>query len=434
MENKQVAKIKVIGVGGGGNNAVNRMVNDNVQGVEFIVANTDAQVINASQADKKIILGKEVSKGLGAGANPQIGKQAAIESEAEIKEAIKGADLIFVAAGMGGGTGTGAAPEIARMAQETGALVIAIVTKPFLFEGKMRNSHAIQGVSELKKYVDSIIVISNDRLLEIIGGFPIEDSFKEADSILKQGVQTITDLIAIPAVINLDFADVRTVMKGKGDALFGIGLGTGENKAIEAANKAITSTLLETNIAGASDAIINVTGGKNLTLNDAYDAVDIIQQGAGQDINIIFGVAINEHLDDELIVTVIATGFDKSHRQTQQMNQGLGMQQGFGEEIKKESIPTYAQQPRANVSFDETEETKPLTAYERRTSFLNPADQQEQPSHQEKQPNMHISDRMSAWRENGMNNQIQNNQNVAQKMDDEEDDNSDFPTFLQKSW
>ncbi|AVP49021.1 cell division protein FtsZ [Williamsoniiplasma luminosum] len=323
MEQKfdQIAKIKVIGVGGGGNNAVNRMINESIQGVDFIVANTDAQVLSVSKAPTKIILGEKISKGLGAGANPEIGKQAALESIDAIKEALEGADLVFVASGMGGGTGTGAAPIIAKVAQESGALVIAIVTKPFRFEGKNRNKFAIEGLTELKKHVDSVIVISNDRLLEYIGGLPIEDSFKEADSVLKQGVQTITDLIAVPAVINLDFADVRAVMSKKGNALFGIGIAEGQDKAIVAANKAISSSLLEASIEGSKDVIVNITGGKGVSLNDAYDAVDIIQQAVGsEDVNIVFGIAINNQLNDELIVTVIATGFDEIDSQAQHQN------------------------------------------------------------------------------------------------------------------
>ncbi|ATZ18656.1 cell division protein FtsZ [Williamsoniiplasma somnilux] len=312
QEFNQTAKIKVIGIGGGGNNAVNRMVNENVHGVEFIIANTDAQVLAASNAPKKIILGEKISKGLGAGANPEVGKQAALESAETIKEALEGADLIFIAAGMGGGTGTGAAPVIAKIAQESGALVVAIVTKPFRFEGKNRSAHAIAGLEELKKYVDSVIIISNDKLLEYIGGLPITDSFKEADNILKQGVQTITDLIAVPAVINLDFADVRTVMSKKGNALFGIGIAEGKEKAVTAANKAISSALLEASIQGSKDVIVNVTGGKNISLNDAYDAVDVVQQAVGsEETNIVFGIAINDALEDEIIVTVIATGFDQ---------------------------------------------------------------------------------------------------------------------------
>lgn len=308
---EQLASIRVIGIGGAGNNAVNRMIEAEVQGVDFYVANTDAQVINASPAENKIILGKELSKGLGAGANPEIGKQAAIESEADIKRALDGADMVFIAAGMGGGTGTGAAPIIARIAKECGALTIAIVTKPFKFEGRNRNAHAVVGIENLKKQVDAMIIISNDKLLQVIGNIPLKDSFKEADNILRQGVQTITDLIAVPALINLDFADVRTIIENKGNALFGIGMAKGEHKAKQAATKAISSPLLDdVAIKGAKNAIVNVTGGTTMTLTDANIAVDLVRDAAGNDVNIIFGVAVNENLNDEMIVTVIATGFD----------------------------------------------------------------------------------------------------------------------------
>ncbi|WP_425382587.1 cell division protein FtsZ [Spiroplasma endosymbiont of Melieria omissa] len=309
---KPIASIRVIGIGGAGNNAVNRMIEAEVQGVDFYVANTDAQVVNASPAENKIILGKELSKGLGAGANPEIGKQAAIESEAEIKRALDGADMVFIAAGMGGGTGTGAASIVARIAKEWGALTIAIVTKPFKFEGRNRNAHAVVGIENLKKQVDAIIIISNDKLLQVIGNIPLKDSFKEADNILRQGVQTITDLIAVPALINLDFADVRTIIENKGNALFGIGMSKGEHKAKQAATKAISSPLLDdVTIKGAKNAIVNVTGGTTMTLTDANIAVDLVRDAAGNDVNIIFGVAVNENLNDEMIVTVIATGFDE---------------------------------------------------------------------------------------------------------------------------
>ena len=315
---EQIAKIKVIGVGGAGNNAVNRMIEDGVEGVEFIVANTDAQVLSVSKAENRIVLGKNITKGLGAGANPDIGRQAAEESRDEIRRHLKGADMVFIAAGMGGGTGTGAAPIIAQIAKETEALTVGIITTPFTFEGHLRCNYAKQGTSELRKHVDSLIMIANDRLLEIIGGVPLKDSFKEADNILRQGVQTITDLIAVPSLINLDFADARNVMKNKGNALFGIGLGEGPEKAIQAANRAIVSPLLEADIKGARDAIINVTGGKTMTLHDANDAVDIVRQATGNEVNIIFGVAINEHLEDKMILTVIATGFEDTAAEQQQ--------------------------------------------------------------------------------------------------------------------
>ncbi|WP_082236218.1 cell division protein FtsZ [Spiroplasma turonicum] len=427
---RQNAKIKVIGVGGGGCNAVNRMVEDKVQGVDFYIANTDAQVLVASVVPNKIILGKEISKGLGAGANPDIGKQAAIESSEELKEALSGADLIFVAAGMGGGTGTGAAPEIAKIAMETGALVIAIVTKPFRFEGKLRNSFAVKGIEELRKYVDSIITISNDRLLDIIGGIPVKDSFREADNILKQGVQTITDLIAVPAVINLDFADVRTVMKGKGNSLFGIGIGSGEDKAIEAANKAITSSLLETSVRGAKDAIINVTGGKNVSLNDAYDAVDIVQQASGEDVNVIFGIAINEHLGDELIVTVIATGFDDSYEPISSNSSSKEITSS----AKNQS--TSSQENYSDDSFEFVQDAtqEPLeTAYEQRTSFMNSEDKRPEFVKRNEEDRNKINTRVERWKEGKVDQQIQQKQ-VAQKIEDTEDDDGDFPTFLRKKW
>ncbi|WP_434414872.1 cell division protein FtsZ [symbiont of Argiope bruennichi] len=310
------AVIKVFGVGGAGNNAVNRMIDEGVQGVEFWVVNTDSQVIAASKSKNRIVLGKEITKGLGAGADPEKGKQACLESEDEIKRAIQGTDMVFVAAGMGGGTGTGAAPVIAKIAKDSGALTIGIVTKPFRFEGKLRAQNATYGLDELKQYVDSLIVISNDKLLEEIGGTPLKEAFQEADKILRQGVQTITDLIAVPSLINLDFADVKATMEKKGYALIGIGMAKGENKAEDAAGKAISSPLLEASINGAKDAIVNVTGGQTMTLYDANDAVDLIRQAAGNDVNIIFGVAVNENLEDEMIVTVIATGFEESEIKT----------------------------------------------------------------------------------------------------------------------
>ena len=312
LEMDQLAKIKVIGVGGAGNNAVNRMIESGVKGVDFIVANTDYQVLIKSNADLKIQLGKELTNGLGAGANPEIGREAALESKDEIREALTGADMVFITCGMGGGTGTGAAPVVAEIAQELGALTVGIVTKPFSFEGKKRMNHAIAGLEELKKNVDTLIVIPNDRLHEIIDkSTSLVDSFKEVDNVLRRGVQSISDLIAVAGLINLDFADVKTVMEKRGNALIGIGMGVGENRAVEAAQEAVTSPLLEASIDGATDAIINVTGGPNLTLFEVEEAVEAIRKSANTDINMIFGAVINENLNDELIVTVIATGFDE---------------------------------------------------------------------------------------------------------------------------
>ena len=303
----KVAKIKVIGVGGGGNNAVNRMVTDGVKGVDFYVANTDAQVLKGITGVNKIFLGRDITQGLGAGGNPEIGRKAAQESENEIREALADANMVFVAAGMGGGTGTGGAPVVAKTARDLGALTVGVVTSPFTFEGPRRKRQAFAGLEELRKNVDSIIVVSNDRLLEVIGNRPMNEAFREADNILRQSVQTITDLIAIPAMINLDFADVSSVMKDRGDALIGIGMAEGENKAQEAAS----SPLLDVSINGAKDAIVNITGGPSMSLFEASEAFATITEAIGNDVNAIMGVASNDQLDDQIIVTIIATGFEE---------------------------------------------------------------------------------------------------------------------------
>ncbi len=313
LEMDQLAKIKVIGIGGGGGNAINSMVETGVKGVEFIAANTDLQVLNTSKADKKIQLGKS---GLGAGAKPEIGKEAALEAKKEIEDALKGADMVFITCGMGGGTGSGAAPIVAEISQELGALTVAIVTKPFTFEGKRRMQNAMESIDELKKHVDTLIVIPNDRLREIIDKTtPMLEAFKEVDNVLRRGVQSITDLIAVVGLVNLDFADVKAVMEKSGNAIIGIGIGMGEERAIEAAKQAVSSPLLETSISGATDAIINITGGMNLTLFEAEQAAEVVRAAANTDINTIFGSVINENLTDEVIVTVIATGFDKHNKE-----------------------------------------------------------------------------------------------------------------------
>ena len=312
LEMDQLAKIKVIGIGGGGCNAVNRMIDSGLKGVDFIVANTDLQVLNNSLAPIKLQLGSELTDGLGAGANPEIGREAALESKAEIEEVLKGADMVFVTCGMGGGTGTGASPVVAEIAQELGALTVGIVTKPFSFEGKKRMEHAVKGLEELKKHVDTLIVIPNDRLRELIDkSTPMLEAFREVDNILHRGVQSISDLIAVAGLVNLDFADVKAVMKDRGNALIGIGVGSGEGRAAEADKQAVSSPLLETSINGATDAIINVTGGTSLTLFEVEEAAEIIRTAANTDINTIFGAVINENLNDEVIVTVIATGFEE---------------------------------------------------------------------------------------------------------------------------
>ncbi len=315
-EINQLAKIKVIGIGGGGGNAVNRMVETGVQGVEFIVANTDLQVLNNSIADIKIQIGASLTDGLGAGAKPEIGREAAVESKKELEEVLTGADMVFITCGMGGGTGTGAAPVVAEISQALGALTVGIVTKPFSFEGRRRMENALQGIEELRKHVDTLIVIPNDKLREIIDKTtPMLEAFKEVDNVLLRGVQSISDLIAVVGLVNLDFADIKSIMKDSGNAVIGIGIGIGEDRAIEAAKEAVSSPLLENSIDGATDAIINITGGVNLTLFEAEQAAEVVRAASNVDIDTIFGAVINENLTDEVIVTVIATGFDKRAKQ-----------------------------------------------------------------------------------------------------------------------
>lgn len=305
------AQIKVIGAGGGGNNAVNRMVEAQLQGVEFIAVNTDKQALHTSQAEHKIQIGEKLTRGLGAGANPDVGKRAAEESKDEIVKVLQGADMVFVTAGMGGGTGTGAAPVIAQLAKEMGILTVGVVTKPFVFEGKVRMKNAESGISELKSKVDTLITIPNDRLLQIVQkNTSMLDAFSIADDVLKQGIQSISDLIAVPGLINLDFADVTSIMKEKGLAHMGIGNATGENRALEAARQAIQSPLLETSIRGAKGVLLNITGGANLGLFEINEASTLVQESCDPEANIIFGASIREDLGEEISITVIATGFD----------------------------------------------------------------------------------------------------------------------------
>ena len=317
--NDQLATIKVIGVGGGGSNAVNRMIENGVQGVEFIAVNTDAQALNLSKAETKLQIGEKLTRGLGAGANPEVGKKAAEESKEAIEEVLQGADMVFVTAGMGGGTGTGAAAVIAQISKELGALTVGVVTRPFLFEGRKRSVQAGSGVDSLKENVDTLIVIPNDRLLELVDkNTPMLEAFREADNVLRQGVQGISDLIAVPGLINVDFADVKTIMQDKGSALMGIGIATGESRAGEAAKKAISSPLLETSIDGAHGILMNISGGTNLSLFEVQEAAEIVTSAADQEVNVIFGSVINENLKDEIVVTVIATGFDESTQTSEQ--------------------------------------------------------------------------------------------------------------------
>lgn len=313
VDMEQFARIKVIGVGGGGNNAVNRMIESQVQGIEFIAVNTDRQALHSSKAETKVQIGEKLTKGLGAGANPEIGMKAAEESRNEILEVLEGADMVFITAGMGGGTGTGAAPIVAEIAKELGILTVGVVTKPFMFEGRKRMVHAEQGIESLKTRVDTLVTIPNDRLLQVVEkNTSIMDAFTIADDVLKQGIQGISDLIAVPALINLDFADVKTVMLDQGLAHMGIGKAGGDNRATEAAKQAIHSPLLETSIEGAKGVLLNITGGTDLGLFEVNEAADLIRQSVDPDANIIFGAGVDENLKDELKITVIATGFDSS--------------------------------------------------------------------------------------------------------------------------
>lgn len=311
-EINQFAEIKVIGVGGGGNNAVNRMIVAGLQGVDFVAVNTDSQALQLSRADQKVQIGAKLTKGLGAGANPEIGAKAAEESREDLARVLKGADMVFVTAGMGGGTGTGGAPIVAEVAKEMGALTVGVVTRPFTFEGRKRAIQAEKGIAELKAKVDTLITIPNDRLLQVVDKHTtIDEAFRIADDVLRQGVQGISDLIAVPGLINLDFADVKTIMSNTGSALMGIGQATGENRAADAARKAISSPLLETSIEGAKGVLLNITGGINLTLFEVNEAAGIIQEAADPEANIIFGAVVDEELKEEIRVTVIATGFEQ---------------------------------------------------------------------------------------------------------------------------
>lgn len=312
MDQDDFAKIKVVGVGGGGNNAVNRMIDAGVKGVEFLVFNTDRQALKNSNAETKIQLGEKITKGLGAGANPEIGEQAAEESLDEIREALDGADMVFITAGMGGGTGTGAAPVIADVAKELGLLTVGVVTKPFTFEGRKRAKSAELGINALKGKVDTLVIIPNDRLLSIADKkTSFSQAFEMADDILKQGIQGISDLISVPNLINLDFADVKTIMYDKGIAHMGIGRASGDDRATEAAKLAINSPLLETSIEGAKSVLLNITAGSDLGIFEVNEAADLIRDCVSEDANIIFGAGIDESLKDEVKITVIATEFDQ---------------------------------------------------------------------------------------------------------------------------
>ena len=332
------ATIKVIGVGGAGNNAVNRMIEAGIKGVDFIAVNTDRQALQTSKANTKIQIGEKITRGLGAGANPDIGAQSAEESKGELAEVLRGADMVFVTAGMGGGTGTGAAPVVAQAAKEMGILTIGVVTKPFTFEGKKRLSQAERGIESLKGKVDTLVVIPNDKLLQIIDrNTSIIEAFKMADDVLRQGVQGISDLIAVPGLVNLDFADVKTIMLNTGIAHMGIGRASGENRAEDAAKQAVQNPLLESSIEGARGVIINITGGRNLGLHEVNTAAELVQRSVDPEANIIFGAVIDESLDEDIVITVIATGFEKGTGTVTAANVNSIVDRAWGEKIN--SIP-----------------------------------------------------------------------------------------------
>ncbi|MGE5632993.1 MAG: cell division protein FtsZ [Caulobacteraceae bacterium] len=343
-----VAQIKVVGVGGAGNNAVNRMINSGLKGVEFYAINTDKQALYMSLAPNKIQIGEKLTKGLGAGANPEIGKRAAEESYEDIKKMLDGADMVFVTAGMGGGTGTGAAPVVAQVAKELGILTVGVVTKPFGFEGKVRKMQAEKGLGDLKDKVDTLVTIPNDRLLQIVDKkASIMEAFRIADDVLRQGVQGISDLIAVPGLVNLDFADVKTIMLNKGLAHMGIGKASGEGRSAEAVKQAIHSPLLETCIEGAKSVLLNITGGSNLGIFEVNEAADLVFQSADPDANIIFGAVIDENMQDEIRITVIATGFEENSKPFERRIEATGFptekkenpKSGYGNEDI--DIPTF---------------------------------------------------------------------------------------------
>jgi len=349
------AVIKVIGVGGGGGNAVNNMIDAGVEGVEFIALNTDMQALERSKAEVRIQLGPKLTRGLGAGAQPDIGRKAAEESEAEIKDALAGADMVFITAGMGGGTGTGAAPVVAKLSKEMGALTVGVVTRPFGFEGPKRSLFAAEGIASFKEHVDTLLIISNNRLLEIVDKkTTMLEALREADNVLRQGVQGIADLITAPGFINLDFADVKTVMMDQGSALMGIGFATGEERIIEATKRAIQSPLLETSIAGAESVLLNVTGGLELGLLEAKDASEIVAAAAGNDVNILLGTSIDEDLGDEIRVTVVATGIDDVHSEKCSKNSKSGS-------VRKET-PLQARMNATTNDSQFLDSAKPMTS------------------------------------------------------------------------
>ncbi|MCI7583620.1 MAG: cell division protein FtsZ [Eubacteriales bacterium] len=359
-----VARIRVIGVGGGGNNAVDRMIDAGIKSAEFVAMNTDYQALIRSKAELKIQLGAELTKGLGAGADPSIGEKAAQESIEQIKEVLQDNDLVFITAGMGGGTGTGAAPVVASLAREMGILTVAVVTKPFNFEGKRRMENAEKGIENLRQYVDTLVIIPNEKLLSVVPkGTPIVKAFQVADDVLRQGIQGISDLIVNPALINLDFNDVRTVMSNKGLAHMGIGCGEGENRTLEAVRQAVQSPLLETDIEGATGVIINVTGGLDISLSEVAEASKLVQDVVDSSANIIFGAGVDEELGDKVVVTIIATGFNGHVQRTPEFDMGAKLFdasafQASVEENKKDDLNAV----RAEIVQPETPVREPVMA------------------------------------------------------------------------
>lgn len=376
--------LKVIGVGGGGGNAVNRMIDNDVHGVEYIAINTDCQVLRLSKADVRIPIGSELTKGLGAGANPEIGRRAAEESEQEIREVLKDTDLVFITAGMGGGTGTGAAPVIARYAKEAGCVVVGIVTKPFSFEGTKRMQQALAGIEQMRQYVDTLVIVPNDKLL-VGGDIPFLQAFSEADDVLRRGVQGISEIITLPGLINVDFADVKNVLQGKGSALMGIGIASGPNRAIEAARLAISSPLLEVDINGATDAIVEITSDVDITMKEVEDVISEIRNASSTDIDIICGTGFNLELNGEVVVTVIATGFDSTNRMSdddEQSQQPQDQGRNYNYSQPQQSNYGYRQNNNSYSNYNNSysqRQPQPQQSQEPRKPYVNGGSTKEEP-------------------------------------------------------
>ena len=374
--------LKVIGVGGGGGNAVNRMIDNDVHGVEYIAINTDCQVLRLSKADVRIPIGSELTKGLGAGAKPEIGRRAAEESEQEIREVLKDTDLVFITAGMGGGTGTGAAPVIARYAKEAGCVVVGIVTKPFSFEGTKRMQQALAGIEQMRQYVDTLVIVPNDKLL-VGGDIPFLQAFSEADDVLRRGVQGISEIITLPGLINVDFADVKNVLQGKGSALMGIGIASGPNRAIEAARLAISSPLLEVDINGATDAIVEITSDVDITMKEVEDVISEIRNASSTDIDIICGTGFNLELNGEVVVTVIATGFDSTNRMSddeEQLQQPQDQGRNYNYSQPQQSNYGYRQNNNSYSNYNNSySQRQPQQPQEPRKPYVNGGSTKEEP-------------------------------------------------------